>query len=500
MNLQRASGILLHPTSLSGHFGIGDVGPEAFRFLDFLSEARQSIWQVLPLGPTGYGDSPYQCFSAFAGNPLLISPELLLEEGLVHEEDLRHLPKFPALHVDYGHVITWKRDLLRHAFRRRHEWERRKGHRHRYEAFCSENASWLDDYALFAALKAEAGGAPWNTWDPALARREPGPLAAARERLAGQIEEERFLQFLFFSQWDALHAACRERRIRVVGDVPIFVAYDSADVWANAHLFQLDAKGNPRVVAGVPPDYFSATGQLWGNPIYDWDRMRETGFAWWIDRLRAALRLFDLVRVDHFRGFAAAWEIPGDAETAVDGAWVPTPGYELFEALRSALGGLPIIAEDLGVITPDVEALRDHFGLPGMRVLQFAFADPKSVHLPHNYVPSSVAYTGTHDNDTAAGWYASRTGVEGRRERDFAKHYLASNGTEIHWDLIRAVFASVARVAIVPAQDLLGLGSEARMNTPGSASGNWSWRLGARALSKPLARRLREMTELYDRN
>jgi 4-alpha-glucanotransferase len=495
---ERTSGILLHPTSLPGRYGIGDLGREAHAFVAFLEASGQTVWQVLPLGPTGYGDSPYQCFSAFAGNPMLVSPELLARDGLVSVRDLDGAPEFPERCVDYGPVIEWKRALLARAFAAFRS-SAPPALVSDFETFRSRNEDWLDDYALFRAIKDEFGGAAWNTWDAPLASRDPNALEAARRRLRDAVEQEELAQFLFFRQWSELRTACAERGIRIVGDVPIFVAYDSADVWANTELFKLDATGAPIVVAGVPPDYFSATGQLWGNPIYDWSAMRATGFSWWVERLRAGLRLVDVLRVDHFRGFAAAWEIPGDADTAVDGRWVEVPGRELFDAVQEGLGGLPIVAEDLGVITPDVELLRDHFGLPGMRVLQFAFADPDSVHLPHNYVKNSVAYTGTHDNDTAVGWLASRTGSAGRRERVFCQRYLATDGVEIHWDLIRAVFASVAETAIVPAQDLLGLGPEARMNTPGKASGNWTWRLPAGALATRLARRLRKMTTLYGR-
>lgn len=506
MNFSRSSGILLHATSLPGSFGIGDVGDEAYRFVDFLVASGQSLWQVLPLGPTGYGDSPYACFSAFAGNTLLISPQRLVDEGLLTQADLAHPPTFPDERVDFNRVLKYKQSLLLKAFENfQHTTD--TGLRADVLAFSQEAASWLDDYALYRALKDAHGGISWDQWEPALAHRETAALTNARERLREQIAAQKFYQYLFFKQWAALKAYCHKHHIKIVGDIPIFVAHDSADVWTHPDQFKLDAKGKPLFVAGVPPDYFSATGQLWGNPIYNWERMRADGFRWWIERVRAALRTFDILRLDHFRGFAAYWEIPGGDKTAERGQWVEAPGRELFTAIRNSLGELPLIAEDLGVMTPDVEALRDDFGFPGMRILQFAFgSDGNSIDLPHNYIRHVVVYTGTHDNDTTLGWFDSRAGggstrdnEQITREREYCLKYLNTEGTEINWDFIRAVLASVANTAIIPLQDVLGLGTKARMNLPASSSGNWSWRYKKDALTDDLAARLQELTELYHR-
>jgi 4-alpha-glucanotransferase len=506
LGFPRASGILLHPTSLPGAFGVGDLGAEAFAFADFLADAGQTLWQVLPLSPTGYGDSPYQCFSAFAGNTLLVSPARLVEEGLLDKSDLASVPRFAEDRVDYGEAIKLKDKLLRRAFA---NFGRAASAslRAEFEAFARRESAWLEDYALFRALKNARGGASWNEWEPSIARREQGALADARESVRGETEAQKFFQFLFFRQWAVLKAYCRARGIKIVGDVPIFVAYDSADVWVNRHLFKLNEDGSPRVVAGVPPDYFSATGQLWGNPIYDWDVKRTEVIDWWIVRIRAALRLFDILRIDHFRGFAASWEVPAGDETAVRGRWVEAPGAELFDAIKRELHDPPIIAEDLGVITPDVDALRERFGFPGMRILQFAFGgDAANRDLPHNYQSNVVVYTGTHDNDTTVGWFNARAGAGStrdaaqiERERKFCLDYLRSDGAEIHWDFIRAAFESVADTAIIPLQDVLGLDSRARMNLPASTAGNWDWRLRRGALTREVSARLRELTELYGR-
>jgi len=483
MNFPRASGILLHPTSLPGPFGTGDLGPEAYKFVDFLVSAGQSLWQVLPLGPTGYGDSPYACFSAFAGNTALISPERLSIEFQTDKSEI--------LSRAYQNYTKSTDTNLRSSF----------------ETFVHREAHWLDDYALFRALKDAHNGVAWHEWEPSVVRRTPAALERAREQLREEIEAQKFYQFLFFEQWFALKEYCNERGIKIVGDLPIFVAHDSADVWTNPDQFKLDENGRPLVVAGVPPDYFSSTGQLWGNPLYNWERMEADGFKWWIERVRATLKVVDIARVDHFRGFAACWEIPGGDKTAERGQWVEAPGKELFTAIRKTLGELPIIAEDLGVITPDVVALRDEFGFPGMRILQFGFGgDTKNIDLPHNYIANVVAYTGTHDNDTTVGWFRSVAG-EGstrneeqiERERQFCLDYLNSDGKEIHWDFIRAVFASVANTAIVPLQDVLGLGTEARMNLPNSTEGNWSWRYRAGTLTDDVAARLKKLTTLYGR-
>lgn len=506
MTFPRASGLLLHPTSLPGRFGIGDLGDQAYRFADVLVAGGQSLWQVLPLGPTGYGDSPYACYSAFAGNTLLISPEKLFEEGLLSITDLDEIPSLPAERIDFEQVHKSKNAMLDKAFAR-YQRTTDTEFRSAFETFAEQNASWLDDYALFRALKNAHGGVAWHDWDRELVQREPGALARARIDLHVQIEAQKFFQFLFFKQWFALKAYCNERGISLIGDIPIFVAQDSADVWTNPDQFKLDKDGRPIVVAGVPPDYFSATGQFWGNPLYNWDRMRADGFRWWIERVRASLQTVDIARIDHFRGFAACWEIPGGDTTAERGRWVEAPGRELFTAIRKAHGEVPIIAEDLGVITPDVEKLRDGFGFPGMRILQFGFSsDTKNIDLPHNYHRNVVVYTGTHDNDTTVGWFNSVAGAGSTRtedqistERSFCLKYLHTEGTEIHWDFIRAVLSSVADTALVPLQDLLGLGNEARMNLPNSTQGNWTWRFDEQALTESVADRLREMTDTYGR-
>ncbi len=498
MEWPRASGILVHPTSLPGRFGVGDLGPGALQMLDLLVAARQTLWQVLPLGPTGYGDSPYASLSAFAGNPLLISPERLLEDDLLTPADLDAVPPFDPGRVEYSAVIPWKMALLRASFAR---FQERASPRLRadFEAFRAAQRDWLEDFALFMALKEAHGGGAWVEWEAPYARRDPEALAEAAQRLAADIAFQRYMQFLFARQWDAIRQAARERGISIIGDAAIFVAHDSADVWAHPELFYLDDEGNPTVVAGVPPDYFSPTGQRWGNPLYRWDVLAETGYAWWIARMRRALNLEDFIRLDHFRGFVAYWEIPASRETAVEGRWVPGPGEALFAALRAALGELPIIAEDLGVITPDVDALRHALGLPGMRVLQFAFgSDAENHHLPHNYERNAVVYTGTHDNDTTRGWLDSLAGSE----RSYALRYLGCEQCvpeEVVWAMIRAALGSVANMAVVPLQDVLGLGSEARMNYPSRPGGNWAWRCPGSALTEDRAQRLAELVELYGR-
>jgi len=502
----RSSGILLHPTSLPGRFGIGDLSDEAYRFADFLVKSGQSLWQVLPLGPTGYGDSPYACYSAFAGNALLVSPQKLFEGGLLTRTDLDEIPSLPSERIDFDQVHKTKDSLLDKAFAR-YQQTKQAELRSAFENFTEQNSFWLDDYALFRALKRAQGGAAWHEWESSLARREPDALARARVELHDKVEAHKFFQFLFFDQWFALKAYCNGRGIKLIGDIPIFVALDSVDVWTNPDQFKLDRNGRPIVVAGVPPDYFSTTGQFWGNPLYDWDRMLADGFRWWVERVRSSLRTVDIARIDHFRGFAACWEIPGGDTTAENGRWVETPGRELFTTIRHALGELPIIAEDLGVITPDVEELRDSFGFPGMRVLQFGFSsDEKNIDLPHNYHSNVVVYTGTHDNDTTVGWFNSvagegstRTAEQISSERDFCLKYLNTEGAEIHWDFIRAALESVADTAIVPLQDVLGLGSEARMNLPNSNQGNWTWRFDEQALTEAHADRLRELSEKYGR-
>jgi 4-alpha-glucanotransferase len=499
----RLSGILLHPTSLPGGHGIGDLGPEATRFLDFLAGAEQRLWQVLPLGPTGYGDSPYQCFSAFAGNPLLISLDLLVEQDLLPPAELSGA-SFPEEHVDYGAVMGFKLPRLETAYHRAREKPRVMA---RFEAFCRHRAAWLDDYALFMTVKEAHDGVSWTDWEEDIRGRRSKALERWRREKADSIRARQFAQFLFFTQWEAVKAAAHQRGIEVMGDIPIFVAHDSADVWAHPDRFRLEKDGTPEAIAGVPPDYFSATGQLWGNPLYRWDEMARDGYRWWVDRFRATFEMVDRVRVDHFRGFDAYWEIPAGEKTAVKGKWVKAPGAALFDALRQALGDLPIVAENLGVITPEVEALRERFGFPGMAILQFAWgSDPQgSTFIPHNFPRRLAVYTGTHDNDTTVGWWTSgvgdstRSAEEVERERDFARRYMNTDGREIHWDFIRTVSASVAELAIVPLQDVLGRGNEARMNLPGWPGGNWRWRYAAGDLTDDIRHRLLLYTRTYGR-
>lgn len=507
MSFSRASGILLHPTSLPGKFGVGDLGNEAYAFIDFLKASGQSLWQILPLGPTGYGNSPYSSFSAFAGNTLLISPQRLVEAGLLPTEEIKEMAEtYPEGRVDFEGARELKDRLLAKAFAA-YKATTDTGLRSEFETFCQRSHWWLDDYALFRALKDTHNGSPWTDWEPQLSGRDAAALEHARSLLLPEIEAQKLHQFLFFKQWYALKAYANRQCINIVGDIPIFVAHDSADVWTHPEQFKLDERGRPVVVAGVPPDYFSKTGQLWGNPLYNWERMRSEGFGWWIARTSAALSVVDVLRIDHFRGFAACWEIPGGDKTAERGRWVEAPGRELFKAIRQALGQLPIIAEDLGVITPDVEALRDEFGFPGMRILQFAFGgDPRNKDLPHNYHSNVVVYTGTHDNDTTVGWFESEAGEGSTRdaeqiksEREFCLKYLDSDGLEIHWDFVRSVLSSVADAAIVPLQDVLGLGASARMNLPNSTTGNWAWRYRAGELTEKMSARLKELTELYGR-
>ena len=490
----RCSGVLLHPTSLPGEFGLGSLGPEAGAFVDFLARAGQRLWQVCPLGPTGYGDSPYQGFSAFAGNPLLIGLEPLAADGLLEESDLSNPP--PASdRVDYGAVIPWKTDLLSRAFERfgRHASSVMRA---RLRQFSHLQAYWLDDFAVFMALKDAYDGKPWTEWDAKLRDRDPDALGEFAREHESTIERSRFLQWLFHTQWYSLRAQAGSYGIRIIGDLPIFVAHDSADVWVHRELFKLDAKGWPTVIAGVPPDYFSANGQLWGNPIYDWEVHERTGFSWWVDVLASKFALYDYVRIDHFRGFSAYWSVPAGESTAVGGSWVPSPGRALFETVERRLGRLPVIAEDLGVITPDVVELIEHFGFARMKVLQFAFqARERNEYLPYRYEQNSIVYTGTHDNDTVLGWLAAADSAD----RAFALAYLASDGTESGWDFIRGALGSPAHFAVVPAQDLLGQGSEARMNTPGTTGGNWQYRLRPGELTDDIADRLRSLCDLYGR-
>ncbi len=504
MDFDRSSGVLLHLTCLPGRFGIGDLGAGAYHFADFLAAAKQSWWQVLPLGPTGYGNSPYQCHSAFAGNPLLISLELLRDEGLLETSDLQGAPIFTREEVDFGRVIHFKRPLLEKCFQNFTRMAS-AAQKSALETFCRVNSDWIEDYSLFMAIKEEHGGMAWTEWEAEIVNRRPGALKRWRQKLAPQVHSHQFFQHQFFKQWQRLHRYCGEKQIRLMGDLPFFVAHDSADVWAHPKMFRLNSRGHPLVVAGVPPDYFNATGQLWGNPIYRWEELARSDYQWWTARLRNLLSLVEAVRLDHFRGFSSYWEVPTNHMTAANGRWMPSPGAELFRAAQSALGHLPLVTENLGALTPQVEELRNRLGFLGMAVLQSGFGNdfPHSSHLPHNHHRDLVAYTGTHDNDTIVGWWDRHkrdggllpTTDEGRA----AAEYLSLAGREIHWICIRALFASVASLAIVPLQDILGLGSHARMNRPSQPKGNWKWRFTEEMLEENVGERLGEITQLYGR-
>lgn len=490
----RSAGILLHPTSLPGPYGIGDIGPGAYAWVDALVRARQKWWQVLPLTPTGFADSPYQSFSAFAGNPYLISPEALVQDGLLHTEDLGGT-NFPMDRVDFGPVINFKVPMLAQA------WTNFQAGgavflKGPYEEFLGSEAAWLDDYGLFMALKESHGGKSWQEWPADVRLRKAAALNKARRNLADAASKHRFEQFLFYRQWHSLKKYANERGVRLIGDVPIFISSDSADVWANPDWFLLDAERRPKVVAGVPPDYFSRTGQLWGNPLYDWAKLKQTGYAWWAARFKAVLQQVDLVRLDHFRGFEAYWEVPAGKPTAEIGQWVKGPGADFLDVMKKELGSLPLIAEDLGVITPEVETLRDRFGLPGMRILQFAFVSPPEIRfLPHNFDRNTVVYTGTHDNETTLGWYNSLSDYEKHQ----ARRYLARDGSDICWDLIRLAWMSVADWAVAPLQDFMCLGPAARMNYPGKPAGNWAWRFTPDMLTDAILDRLADLTEVAGR-
>lgn len=487
---ERRSGILLHPTSLPGD-GVGDLGAQAYRFVDWLALAGQTLWQVLPLVAVGQGGSPYNGLSAFAGNTLLVSADLLVEDALLDEDEARAPRGFDPGRADYDGAGRWKEPLLRRAhaaFRASASPGLRAG----FAEFCQREAGWLDDWTLFQALRNELGG-PWTEWPAPLRARDPGALAQARQQLADEVERHALGQFLFDRQWGELRRYANGRGIYLIGDVPIFVAHDSADVWAHPELFELDPRGRPTVVSGVPPDYFSETGQRWGNPLYRWEVMERDGYRWWVERFRRTLRMVDIARIDHFRGFESYWEVPAHEATALHGRWMPGPGTGLFAAVERELGPLPLIAEDLGIITPEVEALRDELRLPGMRVLQFAFGedDPTNPHLPANYARETVAYTGTHDNNTALGWYRDEASP---RARAALRQLAGGGGNEPNWEMIEVVLASNADLAVIPLQDVLGLGTEGRMNTPGSSSGDWLWRFPNGALTPGLAARLREIT------
>ena len=498
MSFPRASGILLHPTSFPGRYGIGDLGEEAYQFIDFLAHSGQQLWQVLPLVPTGFGNSPYMSFSTMAGNPLLISPDVLLEQELLHGSDLLGIPDFPLDTVDFDKVIAWKIPLLRQAartFKQQASTQQQQA----FKAFCQKEAHWLEDYALFIAILNQQGGAVWTEWPDELRNRQPQALEQAHQALVEDIYFHKFLQFEFFRQWAELKAYTNKKGIQIIGDVPIYVAHNSADVWANPELFKLDpVTGAPTEVAGVPPDYFSETGQLWGNPIYDWKGMESTQFAWWVARLQGILDDVDLIRIDHFRGLEAYWSVPAGEKTAIKGKWVKAPGYALFNTIRDQLGSLPIIAEDLGDIDQPVLDMRDHFDFPGMRILHFAFgSDAGNSYLPFNVTPNSVIYTGTHDNNTTLGWYEEDAS-------DYERHrfhqYLGANGYYgIAWDMIRLALSSVANQAIISLQDVFSLGGNARMNVPSKADGNWAWRYRGEALTQEYSDRLLEMVQIYGR-
>jgi len=497
MEFNRSAGILLHPTSLPGKFGIGDLGKEAFRFIDFLKDSGQTLWQVFPLGPTGYGDSPYQCFSAFAGNPLLISPEKLVEDGFLSEEDLADIPESTSQKVDYGKVIEFKKALQHKAYKNFNNDSKKIDKE--FNQFCSEHKDWLDDFALFMAAKDYHNGDAWNKWDKDLVLRTETAIKKWEEKLAEEIRYQKFIQFIFFRQWEAVRKCANDNGIKIIGDMPIFIAYDSADLWAHKELFTVDEEGKLTFVAGVPPDYFSATGQLWGNPLYKWKEMKKDDFLWWRKRFESLLEFVDIIRIDHFRGFEAYWRIPGDAETAINGKWIKALGKELFQSLKKHLGDLPILAEDLGVITPEVEALRDEFNFPGMKVLQFAFGKGmENKFLPHNYIANCVVYTGTHDNDTTRAYFEK----EKKNKGDIFKHlqqYLNYYGDDVVSELIRTAYSSVAVFAIVPMQDILNLGGDARMNFPSTLGGNWSWRFTWEQVDEKLSAHYKNLAALYDR-
>jgi len=498
MPFPRSCGILLHPTSFPSRYGIGDLGREAYQFVDFLVESGQQLWQILPLGPTGYGNSPYMSFSALAGNPLLLSPDILLEKGLLTPEDIQDIPQFPLDRVDFEKVITWKMPILRQAARNFNQNTNTFKY-HQFEGFCNGNSFWLEDYALFMAILDTQGGKPWTEWPDELRNRDWNALKQITFQLAEEIFIQKFLQFEFLQQWTDLRRYTNELNISIIGDIPIYVAHNSADVWANPQLFRLNSQtGQPEEMAGVPPDYFSATGQLWGNPIYNWEQLQETNFEWWVRRVKGTLALVDIIRIDHFRGLESYWSVPGGETTAVNGCWIKAPGLALFNKIREKLGVLPIMAEDLGEIDQDVIDLRDHFQFPGMNILHFAFgSDSQNPYLPFNINHNSVVYTGTHDNNTTVGWYYDNTSEYGQKH--LSEYIGAHSSHGVAWDLIRLALSSVSNQAIIPLQDIFSLGSDARMNTPGLAEGNWGWRYRAEALNSEYSTRLRDMVMIYGR-
>jgi 4-alpha-glucanotransferase len=497
MAFPRSSGILLHPTSLPSRFGIGELGLEAYRFIDFLVESSQQLWQILPLGPTGYGNSPYASFSALAGNPLLISLEQLQEQEMLTDDDFAALPEFPLDSVDFEQVINTKMPLLAQAYQN-FKAKASPVQQKEFTAFCDTKAYWLDDYALFMAIREAHEGASWHTWERNIAKSQPEVLEQWKQRLESEILFHKYLQFEFFRQWSKLKQYANSQGIQIIGDIPIYVAHDSADVWGHPEIFCLDEEtGEPSLMAGVPPDYFSETGQLWGNPVYNWEKLQQDNFSWWVQRFASLLEYVDIIRIDHFRGFEAYWAVEKGETTAINGEWIKAPGEEFFQVLNDKLGKLPIMAEDLGIITPEVEALRDRFDFPGMKILHFAFGGgPDNPYLPFIYPRNCVAYTGTHDNNTTVGWFNQISDWE----KANVVRYLGTLGSDgIHWDLIRLALGSVANQAIIPVQDLLGLGGEAQMNFPSKAEGNWGWRYQPGALTEDLRDRLKSLTYTYGR-
>jgi 4-alpha-glucanotransferase len=497
MNFPRASGILVHPSSFPGRFGIGDLGLEAYRFIDFLQASSHKYWQVLPLSPTGYGNSPYMCYSAIAGNPLLISPDKLVDDQLLSQVDFMDLPEFAAHKIDFTSASLTKIELLKKACNNFKE-QATLAQKQEFDHFCQSKAAWLDEYALFMAIKDAYDSVSWNFWPVELAKRERSALAKAKKELAAEIFYYKFVQYEFFAQWSSLKTYANTYGIEIIGDIPIYVSHDSADVWANPDIFCLDVEtGAVALMAGVPPDYFSATGQLWGNPVYNWEELEKQEFKWWVDRFQAMLTYVDIIRIDHFRGFESYWTIPQGEETAVNGQWLTGPGESLFTAIKEKLGKLPVLAEDLGIITPEVETLRDKFEFPGMKVLQFAFgSDPGNPFLPFNFTRNSVVYTGTHDNDTTIGWFNTASDYEKQNLLLYLGDVCAEG---VHWDLIRLALSSIANQVIIPLQDILGLGTEARMNYPSTASGNWEWRYSPEVLTQELSDRLDRLNYIYGR-
>lgn len=497
MSFERSSGILLHITSLPNRFGIGSLGREAFEFVDFLKNSNQKLWQILPLGPTGYGNSPYQCYSAFAGNSVLIDIDKLIEKGLLKHEDIQDLPDFDRQFVEYDRVEEFKSNLFEKAFANFDE-NADLEQQAEFEAFCIKNSDWLDDFALFLALKDANDLKPWYEWEEELKIRNANAIKKAKAELEIDIEYYKFLQFLFFEQWNDLKKYANEQEIKIIGDIPLYVSRDSAEAWASSELFLFDEHKNPTFVAGVPPDYFSETGQLWGNPIYDWKKHKKTNFAWWVKRVKANLEIFDIIRIDHFRGLAAYWSIPFGEETAIKGTWVNAPGDELFATLTREIPDLPIIAEDLGLLTDDVVELRDKYDLPGMKILQFAFdAEEENDYQPHTFVKNCLVYTGTHDNDTTLGWIINTT----EKNRGIAREYMQTDCSDwdLTWRFIVEAWKSVADIAVVPMQDILNLDTECRMNIPGTASGNWKWRFTFENISYETVENLKKITNLYGR-